>query len=190
MVGHRQLEKKTHRYHLCLNILNADDGLLVLLCGLLVASLFIEFIPLTMQHWNCLQSFLIIQSPGFPIVFSGLLHLHIHESISISFWTHFVIIYYAIITHFNLLNIWVKISHPDQLQNKKEGSRFLHQLIQVIISKAVVRHHVSHATCVELPVHWVFPLSYTSHTFRDKWIDSSMLKTRTYLKTLFLLIHT
>lgn len=152
------IKNKTKRCHLCLHILYADDGLLVLLRGLLVASLFIEFIPLTVQHWNDLQSLLVVQSPRFPVVFTGLLHLHLH--VLISFWAHFVKF------PLNRKHEW-KALYPDQLQNEIQGFWFLHQLIQVIISKAVVCHHVGHTACVELPVHWVFPLSYTSHTFGD-----------------------
>lgn len=62
--------------HLSLNIFDADDGLLVLLRGLLVVSLFVELVPLAVQHGDRLQPLRIAQGPRLPVVLTGLLHLH------------------------------------------------------------------------------------------------------------------
>lgn len=72
--------------NLGLNIFNADDGLLVFLCGFLVTSLFVEFVSLAVQHRNGLQPLLITQSPRLPVVLAGLLHLsatHAHTRTSV-----------------------------------------------------------------------------------------------------------
>lgn len=69
--------------HLCLNILDADDGLLVLLCGLVVVPLFEELVPLTVKHRHHLQPLLIVHSPRLPVVLTGLLNLSIILTVNV-----------------------------------------------------------------------------------------------------------
>lgn len=70
------------------------------------------------------------------------------------------------------------LSHLEQLQDEVERLRFLHQLIQVFIAKAVVGKHVGHAARMDVPVDWVFALSDASHAFGHQWIDTSVLERR------------
>lgn len=68
--------------------------------------------------------------------------------------------------------------HLEQLQDKEEGLRFLHQLIQVLVAEAVVGEHVGHAARVDVPVHRVFALCYAPHTLGHQWVDAGVLQRR------------
>lgn len=152
--------------NLGLNVLDADDGLLVLLRGLLVLPLFVELVPLTVQHRDGLHPLLIAESPRLPVVLTRLFHLPITHT--------FMLSCLSLELRFTV-DVTAWFSCLQQLQDEEERLGFLHQLIQVFVSKAVVSKHVGHATRVNVPVYRVFALSYTPHALGHQWVDTSVL---------------
>lgn len=65
-----------------LDVLQADDGFLVLVRGLLVLALLEELVALAVQHRNRLQPLGVAQRPRLAAVLAGLLHLRSGEPVS------------------------------------------------------------------------------------------------------------
>lgn len=61
--------------YLDLDVLDANEGFLVLESGLLVAALLVEHVALAVEQWHGLQPLFIAQRPGLALVLAWLLHL-------------------------------------------------------------------------------------------------------------------